>query len=85
MSKAHRAKVLICDIEGGEVDLLMQSDLARIKKIIIETHYGGLLSVIRARYAREPLQKPAAMIVYNIWRVVVHTGGGVKQLTLALR
>jgi FkbM family methyltransferase len=38
--EAHRANVLICDIEGGEVDLLMQSDLAGIRKIIIETHYG---------------------------------------------
>jgi len=36
----HRANVLICDIEGGEVDLLMQADLAGIMKIIIETHYG---------------------------------------------
>lgn len=38
--EVHRANVLICDIEGGEVDLLMQSDLTGIKKIIIETHYG---------------------------------------------
>jgi FkbM family methyltransferase len=38
--EAHRADVLICDIEGGEVDLLMQSDLRGITKIIIETHYG---------------------------------------------
>jgi hypothetical protein len=38
--EAHRANVLICDIEGGEVDLLMQSDLTGIRKIIIETHYG---------------------------------------------
>jgi len=28
--EAHRANVLICDIEGGEVDLRMQSDLAGI-------------------------------------------------------
>jgi FkbM family methyltransferase len=38
--EVHRANVLICDIEGGEVDLLMQSDLTGIRKIIIETHYG---------------------------------------------
>jgi FkbM family methyltransferase len=36
----HRANVLICDIEGGEVDLLLHSDLKGIKKIIMETHYG---------------------------------------------
>jgi hypothetical protein len=38
--ETHRANVLICDIEGGEVDLLMRSDLGGITKIIIETHYG---------------------------------------------
>ena len=38
--KVHRANVLICDIEGGEVDLIMQSDLTGISKIIIEIHYG---------------------------------------------
>jgi hypothetical protein len=30
---------MICDIEGGEVDLLTQADLAGINTIIIETHY----------------------------------------------
>jgi FkbM family methyltransferase len=38
--EAHRANVLISDIEGGEVDLFMRSDLRGITKIIIETHYG---------------------------------------------
>ena len=37
--ETHRANFLICDIEGGEVDLLMQADLRSIKKIIVETHY----------------------------------------------
>jgi FkbM family methyltransferase len=36
----HRANVLICDIEGAEVELLLESDLTSIRKIIIETHYG---------------------------------------------
>ena len=36
--KVHRGNVLICDIEGGEVDLLTQSDLTGVTKIIIETH-----------------------------------------------
>jgi FkbM family methyltransferase len=35
---AHRANVLICDIEGGEIDLLTESDLAGIRLIIIEVH-----------------------------------------------
>jgi FkbM family methyltransferase len=38
--EVHGANVLICDIEGGEVELLMESDLRSIRKIIIETHYG---------------------------------------------
>ena len=37
--EAHRANFLICDIEGGEADLLLQADLSSIETIIIETHY----------------------------------------------
>jgi FkbM family methyltransferase len=37
--RKHRATVLVCDIEGGEVDLLMQADLSDIRLIIMETHY----------------------------------------------
>jgi FkbM family methyltransferase len=33
-----RAEVLICDIEGGEVDLLTEADLQVIRLIIMETH-----------------------------------------------
>jgi FkbM family methyltransferase len=40
--EAHRANVLICDIEGGEVELLIRADLKGIRKIIIETHYGWI-------------------------------------------
>ncbi|MDE3175330.1 MAG: FkbM family methyltransferase [Pseudomonadota bacterium] len=32
------ANVLICDIEGGEVDLLMQADLSGLRLVILETH-----------------------------------------------
>ena len=39
MIEAHRANFLICDIEGGEADLLLQADLSSIDTIIIETHY----------------------------------------------
>ncbi len=38
--RAHSANVLICDIEGGEVDLLMEADLSGIRLIIMETHYS---------------------------------------------
>jgi hypothetical protein len=34
-------------------------------------------------WSREPLQKPAAMVVYNVWRGgLVCRGWGMKQLTL---
>jgi FkbM family methyltransferase len=36
---AHRANVLIIDIEGGEIDLLDGADLSPIRLIIMETHY----------------------------------------------
>ena len=34
----HRATVLVCDIEGGEVDLLVGADLSGIRLIIMEIH-----------------------------------------------
>lgn len=37
--EAHRANFLVCDIEGGEADLLLQADLSAIDTIVIETHY----------------------------------------------
>lgn len=37
--EAHRANFLICDIEGGEANLLLRADLSLIDTIIIETHY----------------------------------------------
>ena len=38
----HGADTLVCDIEGGEVSLLAQAQLAGIKKIIMETHYWAV-------------------------------------------
>jgi len=40
--KSHAANVLICDIEGGETDLLMRADLSGIRLIIMETHYWAV-------------------------------------------
>ncbi len=37
--RRHRATVLICDIEGGEVELLSNAKLDGIRMIIMETHY----------------------------------------------
>lgn len=39
---AHRANVLLCDIEGGEVDLLSGADLSGIRLIVMETHYWAV-------------------------------------------
>jgi FkbM family methyltransferase len=36
----HGATVLICDIEGGEVELLGNADLSGIRLIILEAHYA---------------------------------------------
>lgn len=35
----YRINVLICDIEGGEAELLIGADLSSIRLIIVETHY----------------------------------------------
>jgi FkbM family methyltransferase len=37
--KKHKANVLVCDIEGGEIDLLTKADLTGIEKIVMEIHY----------------------------------------------
>jgi FkbM family methyltransferase len=34
----HRANVLICDIEGGEIDLLTGADLGSIRLVMMEIH-----------------------------------------------
>src|SRR5579862_3589983 len=36
---SHSANVLICDIEGGEIELLTQANLTGIRLILMETHY----------------------------------------------
>lgn len=38
----HRAEVFICDIEGGEIDLLTEADLSGIQLILMETHYWAV-------------------------------------------
>lgn len=40
--REHGANVLVCDIEGGEADLLLDADLTSISTIIIETHYWAV-------------------------------------------
>jgi FkbM family methyltransferase len=36
----HNANVLVCDIEGGEADLLEGAELGSIRLILLEIHYG---------------------------------------------
>lgn len=38
-AQAFRANVLICDIEGGEIDLLTHADLSCFDKILMEVHH----------------------------------------------
>jgi FkbM family methyltransferase len=40
--RSFEANVLVCDIEGGEVDLLMQADLSGIRLIVMEIHYWSV-------------------------------------------
>lgn len=34
----HKANVLVCDIEGGEIDLLLEADLDSVRLIMMEIH-----------------------------------------------
>jgi FkbM family methyltransferase len=38
----HNINALVCDIEGGEFDLLALADLSNITKIVIELHYENI-------------------------------------------
>jgi len=40
--REHRANVLICDIEGGEADLLDGADLETLRLILLEIHYWSV-------------------------------------------
>lgn len=48
-----RATVLICDIEGGETELLTGADLSGLRLIILETHpvRGGTEEAVEAMFA----------------------------------
>ena len=49
----HRATVLICDIEGAEVELLNGADLSAIRAIILETHYWAVGEVATDEMVRQ--------------------------------
>ena len=51
--KEHGATVLICDIEGAEVDLLSHADLSGIRLIIMETHYWAVGEAATDQMVRE--------------------------------
>jgi FkbM family methyltransferase len=38
--RKHKANVIVCDIEGGEIELFDGADLAGIRLIIVEKHHG---------------------------------------------
>ena len=49
----HQANFLICDIEGGEADLLTEADLTGLDTILIETHYWAIGKATTARLLRK--------------------------------
>jgi FkbM family methyltransferase len=51
--EALGANVLICDIEGGEVELLSGADLAALRLILLETHYWAQGEVATDAMVRE--------------------------------
>jgi len=50
---AHAANVLICDIEGGEVELLSGADLSALRLIVLETHYWAQGEIATDAMVRE--------------------------------
>lgn len=49
----HGATFLICDIEGGEIDLLTEADLTGIRKILLETHYWSVGEAATSKLIRK--------------------------------
>jgi FkbM family methyltransferase len=68
----HGATALIADIEGGEVELLGQADLAGIETILMETHYrkagvratNDMIAGLIAQGFRLDLRNSAAEVVH---------------------
>ena len=67
------ANVIICDIEGGEVDLLAQADLSGVRLIILETHYW-------ARGEKETDAMMRALILNGFSIHLENSGQGVSVL-----
>ncbi len=68
----HRAQVLVLDIEGAEVELLGEGDLAGIDAIIMETHYrkagvratNAMIAALIAQGFRLDLRASASEVVH---------------------
>lgn len=65
--RKHNANVLICDIEGGEIDLLPQLDLTGIRLVIAELHPAviGADGVERINQVMAAAGLPARRILNN--------------------
>jgi FkbM family methyltransferase len=70
---AHRATALICDIEGGEVELLTDADLTGIRLIIMETHNWAV-------GAKSTDAMMRALIVSGFNVDLHHSGNGIAVL-----
>jgi FkbM family methyltransferase len=69
----HQANVLICDIEGGEVDLLARADLTGVRLIILEIHYFAT-----GEQAADAMIRKLMLDGFSIH--LVASGGGVLAL-----
>lgn len=69
----HRANVLVCDIEGGEADLLLDADLSLLRLIIVETHYWA-----SSRKRIDPMIRSLVERGFDI--NLDHTGGHIVVL-----
>jgi len=70
---AHRATVIVCDIEGGEVDLLNGADLAGIRLLIIEVH-----DFLAGRQATDAMIRHLVALGFNV--DFHHSGNGIAVL-----
>ena len=71
--RTHGATALICDIEGGEVELLTDADLTGIRLIIMETHNWAVGAAATDRMMR-------SLIVSGFNVDLHHTGNGIAVL-----
>ena len=69
----HRATVIICDIEGGEVELFTDADLSGIRLLIIEVHHWAV-----GQEATDAMIRSLVLRGFNV--DLYYSGGGMAVL-----